>query len=62
MMAPLRFLGVAIGGWVCVRAAMLAPDWPQAEPPGRAEPQRQAVGKAWPVLSHPVRPVLLISR
>ena len=48
MTAPLRFLGIALGGWVCVRAAMLAPDWPQAEPPGRAEPQRQAVGKAAP--------------
>jgi len=48
MTAPLRFLGVALGGWVCLRAAMLAPDWPRSEPAGRAEPRRQAAALAAP--------------
>lgn len=25
--APLRFLGLVLGGWICLRAAMLAPGW-----------------------------------
>ena len=25
--APLRFLMLVVGGWICVRAAVLAPGW-----------------------------------
>jgi hypothetical protein len=31
--APLRFLGLVLGGWVFVRAAMLAPEWLAEEQP-----------------------------
>ena len=40
---PLRFLGVVLGGWVCARAAVLAPDWTAEElEPGEPPPPRPA--------------------
>ncbi len=40
---PLRFLALVVGGWVCIRAAMLAPGWwkpaePAGRPPGAPTP------------------------
>lgn len=34
---PLRFLAIVLGGWVCLRAAILAPDW-FSMPAGASEP------------------------
>ncbi len=49
MTPPLRFLALVAGGWICMRAAMLAPDWavPQAgEPKPTATPAPAAQATA----------------
>lgn len=60
---PIRFLGVVLGGWVCVRAAILAPAWMEDEPqaaPAHAGslPARLATAPAAPppVLAAPLLP------
>jgi len=35
---PFRFLALALGGWICIRAALLAPGWQPMAPPARASP------------------------
>ena len=42
MSPPLRFLGLALGGWICLRGAMLVPDWSG----GRAAPADLPVREA----------------
>jgi len=37
--APLRFLALAVGGWICIRAAMLAPGWWPPSPASPAGPR-----------------------
>jgi hypothetical protein len=56
---PLRFLAAVIGGWACVRAALLAPAWwpaPLAAEPV-AEPRLRS--RAVPHPPPPARPVLI---
>jgi hypothetical protein len=42
---PLRFLGIVLGGWICLRLAVLAPGWwPERAAPARAPPAAPAGG------------------
>lgn len=63
---PLRFLALALGGWICIRAALLVPDaWsgtagePTAVPRPRPAPPRRAIVSgerttdAWPARDPP---------
>ena len=64
---PLRFLALALGGWVCIRAALLVPDaWsgtapepsanvprPRPAPPRRAIASAERTTDAWPARRPP---------
>jgi hypothetical protein len=54
--APLRFLGVVLGGWVAVRAALLAPDlWPVERAPSARIVERASASPARPgILAPPI--------
>jgi len=42
---PLRFLGAVLGGWVCLRVAILTPSWRPASAGPEAPPQPRAVDR-----------------
>jgi hypothetical protein len=52
---PVRFLAITVGGWVCLRAALLTPGWLQ-DPPNhrRALPQRPPVVTSTPSTAAPM--------
>jgi len=59
--APLQVLALVIGGWVCVRAALLVPDWSAGEPARtaerRSEPAPVALRSALPAIARPAAAV-----
>lgn len=74
---PLRFLGLAVGLWVCIRSAMLAPGWwveegaaspattarvgPASQPPIAARPEGRALHPHEGLASRPSRPVTFVA-